>query len=101
MIKIRFDCSRVIGHFITVHRPFIIIISCNMGTSDFYLTRIPKARGMQSYKRAVGIHITSACICNNSSKANSLNANTSVVTGLFLYAFLKDSIMVRCGYLGR
>ena len=40
-------------------------------------------------------------LCNTSGKADNLNANTSVITGFYLYACLKDSIMVRCGYEDR
>ena len=50
--------------------------------------------------RAVDIHIrqiTSAHVTAISGKADSLNANMSVITELFLCACLKDSIMVRCG----
>jgi len=38
-------------------------------------------------------------LCNTFGKADSLNANTNVttVTGFYLYACLKDLIMVRCG----
>ena len=33
-------------------------------------------------------------LCNTSGKADSLNANISVITGFFSYACLKDSIIV-------
>ena len=36
-------------------------------------------------------------LCNTFGKADNFNANTSVITEFYLYACLKDSIMVRCG----
>ena len=68
-----------------------------MGTSDLpdIYARSP---------RALGIYISGKSrvpmlqlLCNASSKADSLNANTSLTAGLYLYACLKDSIMAGCG----
>ena len=36
-------------------------------------------------------------LCNTSGEADSLNANTRVISEFFIYACLNNSIMVKCG----
>jgi len=45
--------------------------------------------------RAAGIHIRQIMSAHVTSKADSLVANTSVITVSFIYPCLEDSIMVR------
>ena len=52
---------------------------------------IPKVQGHSP--RSAGIHFWQ--IMSAHVTADSFNANTSVITGFVIYAYLKDSIMVR------
>jgi len=61
------------------------------------LPDMPKARGLQAYKSGKSRVPMLQLLCNTSGKADSLNAYTIVITGFYLYACLKDSIMGRCG----
>jgi len=64
-----------------------------MGTSDLPDTCMPKAQGLQAYISGKSQVPMLQLLCNTS-KAGSLDADTSVVTVSFIYACLEDSIMV-------
>jgi len=59
-----------------------------------YLICMPKARGLRAYISGKLKVPMLQLLCNTSGKADSVNANTNVTTGFYLYACLKDSIMV-------
>ena len=63
-----------------------------MGTSDLPEMYVQSLRAYISGKSRVPML---QLICNTSIKADSLNANTSGITGFVIYACLKDAIMVR------
>jgi len=67
-----------------------------MGTSDLPDTYvcIPKARGLQAYISGKSWVPLLQILCNTS-KADSLVANMSVIAVSFIYPCLEDSIMVR------
>ena len=51
---------------------------------------MPKARGLLVYISGKSRVLVLQLLCNTSSKADSLNANTNVTTVFYLYACLKD-----------
>jgi len=68
------------------------LYSCNMGTSSFLEIYILKVTlGLWEYISQVPML---QLLCNTS-KADILDANTTVTTGSLIYAWLKDLIMVR------
>jgi len=66
-----------------------------MGTSDLpdRYAQNPRAVGIH-IKQIMSVHVTNTVLCNTS-KADSLVANTSVITVSFIYPCLEDLIMVR------
>ena len=73
-----------------------------MGTSDLpdmYICPKPEgaARGLRAYISGKSRVPMLQVLCNTSGEADSLNANTRVISEFFIYACLNNSIMVKCG----
>ena len=72
------DFASVVIHFIVVTWALVVCLTCTP-VARVYISGRPQVPMLQ-------------LLCNTS-KANSLNANTSMTTGFFIYARLKEPIM--------
>ena len=73
-----------------------LFYSCNMGTSDLPVRL--RVAGIH-IRQITSAHVTSVMQHSSSDEADSLNANTRVISEFFIYACLNNLIMVmvKCG----